>query len=234
MQAESPNMKPSIRDFSEGSPDRDLLPTALGEAHLGSFKAWSGVTPASGFWPVKCLLQTSLRKWRRELPLEKNRAHPLQKTLAEDVSIRGEASLNRPWEKKSVNMSRSICSVPSSLSSAFAGDLSRWKLNLQVRRAVLSSWLLLKPPFGESLVQVFFCSCKCWVKNGGCYNTWWILNANPSSSAPFIHSFKSTYEMPPVNLFLYIVMKAYCLLKTSWWRENWIGVHITQNSNNKK
>ena len=56
MKAESPNMKPPIRDFSEGSPDRDLVPTALGEAHLGSFKARSGVIPASGFWPVKCLL----------------------------------------------------------------------------------------------------------------------------------------------------------------------------------
>ena len=89
-------MKPPIKDFSEGSPDRDLLPTALGKAHLGSFKVQSGMISASGFWPVECLLQTSVRKWRKELPLENKRAHSLQKTLTEDVSIRAEASLNRP------------------------------------------------------------------------------------------------------------------------------------------
>lgn len=29
---------------------------------------------------------------------------------------------------------------------------------------LLSFWLLLKPPFGESLVQVFFCSCNVGLK----------------------------------------------------------------------
>lgn len=110
-----------------GQPHRDLLPTALGKAHLVSFKVQSGMISASGFWPLKCLLQTSLRKWRKELPPER-KEHTISRKPWQKMSVLERSILEQTLRKESVNLEQNIYSIPSNLSSPFAGDFSRWKV----------------------------------------------------------------------------------------------------------